>query len=180
MIVNRQTTITVGVLLMVVILGALVTYYITAIPRVKEDSPARKALQLQPEEGEYTNLQGETIDLSSHFGKTIIVYSWASWCPQCQTDLPLLSEFAKTVSDEDTVVLAINRSENNVAAQRFLQTLPELPSVEIILDDQDHLFRSMGGFAMPETIVFDENGEIIFHERGPLDIEALSQTTAQQ
>ena len=41
-------------------------------------------------------------------------------------------------------------------------------NVEIILDGNDHFFKTIGGYAMPETILFDRIGNIVFHKRGSL------------
>jgi thiol-disulfide isomerase/thioredoxin len=177
--VSKRTVFTIAFLLTVVLALSAVTYYIVSYPKVKEDAPARTALQFQSGEGTYTNLTGEEVDLSSHFGKKIVVYSWASWCPQCQDDLPVFNELAKGFDKNEVIFLAINRSENNVVAQRFLHTLPELGTIEIVLDDADHLFKAIDGFAMPEIVVFDEKGETTLHQRGLFDVEEIRQVVSQ-
>jgi thiol-disulfide isomerase/thioredoxin len=101
------------------------------------------------------------------------VSSWASWCPQCAKDIELLDQIAAEFKDKNVVFLAINRAENPYTAERFLNTTKKPEYVRLVLDPSDHFFVANTGYAMPETIVYDQNGEVKSHQRGDINSEEL-------
>jgi hypothetical protein len=73
---------------------------------------------------------------------------------------------AVVASLPDTKLLAINRAEDAVTAERFLNYYNLWSDVELLLDPTDHFYKSIGGYAMPETVIFDEKGSTKAHFRG--------------
>ncbi len=47
--------------------------------------------------------------------------------------------------------------------------------IEYIIDTTDHFFTSFDGYAMPETLIFDEVGNIEYRKRGTLNYEESEQ-----
>lgn len=154
--------------------AAAITYYFVFVrTHVSDEAPAAKALT--PDEGvaAFTDMEGNTLTLSDYFGTPLVVTSWASWCPQCVTDLPTLSELAASYDSEELKVLAVNRAENKFTAERFLNTLGNTENIIIILDPDDHFFEAHEGYAMPETLVYDRRGNLVLHQRGELRVDEL-------
>ena len=114
----------------------------------------------------YTDLLGNTVSLEKYLGKVMVVASWASWSPFSQNDLLMLSELAEQYNSGDVVFLAINRKENKEQAMRYVSTLPTLANVVVVLDPRDHFYSAVGGYAMPELLVYNQKGEIAGHFRG--------------
>lgn len=124
---------------------------------------AAKHLQSDEAKAAFTDINGTQIALSSYSGKPVVVTSWASWCPQCIDELTLLNE---QVTDKNIPVLAINRKESREVAGRYMLEIPPLANVTYILDNQDYYFNSLEGYAMPETIIYGADGEVVFHGHG--------------
>jgi cytochrome oxidase Cu insertion factor (SCO1/SenC/PrrC family) len=53
------------------------------------------------------NLEGKIVALSDHEGTAVLVNFWATWCPPCRAEMPLIQAFADRHED-DLVVLAVN------------------------------------------------------------------------
>ncbi len=121
----------------------------------------------------YTNLEGVPVDLSQHVGKIMLINTWASWSPLSASELQDLNEVAGEYKDRDVVVLALNRKETKEQAMRFLNTLPSINNVNVVIDTSDYFYNSVTGYAMPETVVYNKRGEIIRHERTPQTKEQL-------
>jgi len=119
----------------------------------------------------FTNINGEEIKLSISENRERIIYTWASWSPFSKDDLMLLDELAKNYPH--IRFIALNRAESTYNAQRFLNTLSELPNVEIVIDTNDTFYQAVGGYAVPETLIYDRDGALVLHHRGTLDKEAL-------
>jgi thiol-disulfide isomerase/thioredoxin len=116
---------------------------------------------------EYTDLDGNIIDLTDFKGKPLVVNSWASWIPFSQTELPLLARMGEEYGDKVTI-LAINRMEP-IGTIRAFQSAFTLPaSLRMLIDPSDNFYKVVGGYAMPETVVFDAEGVIVYHVRGTL------------
>ncbi|HMC83711.1 MAG TPA: TlpA disulfide reductase family protein, partial [Candidatus Polarisedimenticolia bacterium] len=54
---------------------------------------------------------GESVGLSSLRGKTVILHFWASWCPHCLSEMPLLEQLGREFAPRGVEVLAINLAE---------------------------------------------------------------------
>jgi thiol-disulfide isomerase/thioredoxin len=117
----------------------------------------------------YTDLEGREVALEEYLGRVLVVTTWASWSPFSEADLIALNELSKSYSTEAVIFLAINRKETKEQAQRFALSLPELTSVRLVLDPEDFFYQSVAGYTMPETVIFDQQGEITEHIRGVFD-----------
>ena len=103
----------------------------------------------------------------------LVINSWASWSPQSQIELLTLQKLAVEFKDKPVVFLAINRKELKEQATRFMTTLPEVSNVVILIDTTDHFYGAVGGYAMPETVVYQSDGLVKEHIRGEFKEEEL-------
>lgn len=159
-----------------IILGLIIVAALTVLFLVQRGN-SDESLQSSPAatafspETPYTDIDGDPIVLSDYVGQSVVVFAWASWCPDCVNQLRVLSDYAK--SREDVVVLAINRAESPQTAKNFLQHFGLIDTVDLVLDPNDHFFNSVNGYTMPETVIFNEQGLIVHHERGPITKEEI-------
>jgi thiol-disulfide isomerase/thioredoxin len=139
----------------------------------RNNTPAAQALIIDESGESFTDKEGNPVSVNENFGNIMVVTSWASWCPQCIEGVQALGSVAEKYRDRDVVVLAVNRGEDKYTAERYLATVTLPDSVKIILDPSDHYFDASAGYAMPETIVYDENGEEKVHQRGNVNTEEV-------
>ena len=67
-------------------------------------------------------LDGGKLSLSDYRGeKPVVLDFWASWCPNCQRDMPKLSALYDEFSDE-VEVIGINLRESTSTVQRFIDS----------------------------------------------------------
>lgn len=128
----------------------------------------------------YTDMQGNKLSLEEWLGDPIVVISWASWSPFSADNLTALNELAGQYKSQPVKFMAINRKESNSQALRYLNTLPPLPNITIIIDTEDLFYTKINGYAMPETLIFDAKGDIILHERGLVSVENIRRTLDSQ
>ena len=139
-----------------------------------KDSPAGTSLSNTITEP-YTDLGGEVVDLAIYQNQVRVVNSWATWAPLSKTELPALNTLAAEYDPKEVIFLAINRKEHQDYAGAYLESLPELSNLKIVFDPSDNFFIKVTGYAMPETIVFDQSGNIAEHYRGAVNLETLKQ-----
>jgi thiol-disulfide isomerase/thioredoxin len=166
----------IAMLIVVVLISLYFVFRDQSEVQKRNNTPAATALLPDERQTSFTNLQGEPVSLAPNFGRVIVATSWASWCPQCVTDIKRLGEIASAYQDKDVVVLAVNRAEDRYTAERFLQTTSVPEGVQIILDADDFYFKNSAGYAMPETIVYSKDGSIIVQQRGELRLDELKQS----
>lgn len=162
-------------LIIALIAGATIfTLWRTESNTLKQ-SPAAEALRGNSETPNFTDLAGNPISFDDYLGKVLIVNVWASWSPFSATELPALIELSKNFPSKDVAVIAINRMESNQLAEAYSAQFPDTGSVVFVQDLTDSFYTSVGGFAMPETIVYDQKGAIAIHTRGPIVMADLQQ-----
>ena len=119
------------------------------------------------------DMQGNEVRLSEYKNDILVAYVWASWCPYCAQEIDNLAAL-KQQYGERIQVLAINRSEPKAVAQAYIAQLPHVSGVTFLLDPNDAFFKQVGGYAMPETMFIRGRGEVVFHQRGPMQIDEVT------
>ena len=66
--------------------------------------------------------EGPDVTLSGLRGTPLLVNVWASWCPPCIIEMPLLAEVARVYAD-DLIVLGIDMQDRSAAALDIAATL---------------------------------------------------------
>jgi peroxiredoxin len=114
------------------------------------------------------------IHLYEYRRQVVVAYAWASWCSYCGAELQELVKFKKIYGDK-IQILAVNRAEPAATAKAFTESLGITQDITLLLDSNDEFFKSIGGYAMPETVFINPSGEIVYHQRGPIDVATIEQ-----
>lgn len=101
----------------------------------------------------------ETLDLSEHRGKVVLVDFWASWCVPCRRSFPWMNEMQQKYAGNGLVIIAINVDAEADEAQAFLDDYPA--NFKIINDPGGDIARSYDVIAMPSSFVIGRDGNLI-------------------
>ncbi len=117
---------------------------------------------------------GEAVAMQSFRGKPLVLNFWATWCPPCVEELPLLNGFYREQKARgwQVVGLAIDQP---TAVRQFLQRLPlDFPIALGGLGGTD-MARSLGNLAggLPFTVVFGADGNILHRKMGQVTADDL-------
>jgi len=114
-----------------------------------------------------TDPDGRPIDLAELHGKAVWINFWASWCPPCQGETPIIRELAAEYADRGLVVVGINVQETvEVAADyRDRYGLRHLIGVDVRAD----VFHRYKVYALPTQFFIDPDGIIRERFVGPVD-----------
>jgi len=157
----------------ILFVAAVVTYGLQQKAVLEErDTEATQTLNAT-EETPYTNLDGELFSFTDYRGQVRVVNTWASWSPFSADELKDLERLAVEYADQSVTVIAVNRKETKEKAAAYLGTLQTFNELVFAIDITDAFYTSVGGYAMPETIFYDERGNIVFHQRGVMSYEEM-------
>ncbi len=108
--------------------------------------------------------QGQTVSVSSFAGKALVITFWATWCPYCLKELPILHNIQTKVSKDNLQVIAVNTEEQEVfrKAIRVLANLNVLHTSDTDHDSQD----AYGVNGIPHMVIVGRNGKIVAIHRG--------------
>jgi cytochrome c biogenesis protein CcmG/thiol:disulfide interchange protein DsbE len=100
-------------------------------------------------------------------GKPVLLNVWASWCPPCKAEIPLLETAHKRMAAAGGTVLGVDVQDDQTDALRFLRSKGiTFPS----LRDRDRSYvHSLGVSGYPESFLIDRDGKIVALSRGPVD-----------
>ncbi len=117
---------------------------------------------------------GSALTLERWKGQTLLVNFWATWCPPCVRELPMLDAFAARQDQHGIQVigLAVDKPE---AVQRFLSRLPLRFPVALAVQGGLGLTRSLGNLqgGLPFTVLIGEDGRVRQRKIGELATEDL-------
>ena len=116
---------------------------------------------------EFVNLQGGMLRMSSMRGRSLILNFWATWCPPCIDELPLLSDFYQENSSNGWQVLGLAIDQLDSVA-KFLAHSPVSFPVAMAGKTGIDMTRSLGNLAggLPFTVVFGSDGVVAHRKMG--------------
>lgn len=117
-------------------------------------------------------VNGDSFTLSDHKGKVILLNFWATWCGPCVKELPYFQQLADSYP-HDVVVVPIhaNLVTEDVSAWLTRNAYPTLP---FALDETGEVLSGLGGSLMlPQTVIIDRQGSIVYNQVGSMTLEAL-------
>ena len=114
-----------------------------------------------------TDLAGKPIQLADLKGRAVWLNFWASWCPPCQSETPILRAMDEKYRSRGLTLVAIQVQqtveEGNAYAQRYGLRYT------IGADVSAAVFRTYRVYALPTQFFIDPTGIIRAVINGPLD-----------
>lgn len=115
--------------------------------------------------------QGQPVALQDFVGKPLVVNLWATWCPPCRREMPVLAEAQRTESD--VTFLFVNQGEGERVIADFLDT-EGLGLENVLLDTGGRLGQHVGSTALPTTLFYDAEGRQVGSHLGELSRASLA------
>lgn len=125
---------------------------------------------------QFEDPHGDALNLAAWRGKLLLVNFWATWCPPCVEELPLLNAFYRTHAARGWQVLALAVDQPS-AVRSFLQKLPLDFPVGMAGLAGTQLSRELGNptGGLPYTVVMGADGAVLHRKIGKVSEADLAQ-----
>lgn len=111
--------------------------------------------------------------LEDYRGRVVVLNFWASWCPPCVDELPLLESAQRRLRGGNATVLGVNYKDLPEDALEFERDYGlSYPSLR---DIDGEFAEEYGTLGMPETFLIDRRGRVAAYRRGPIDRQWLEE-----
>jgi thiol-disulfide isomerase/thioredoxin len=122
---------------------------------------------------------GGQMALSSLRGKPVLVNFWATWCPPCVREMPLINQFAQSQAARgahavQVLGIAVDQAAN---VNRWIARQPLAFPVVLAGAGGVSMTRTLGNISggLPFTILFDAQGQVQQRKIGELSEQDLAQ-----
>ena len=108
---------------------------------------------------------GKKVRLEEFRGRVVLLNFWATWCPPCREELPLLESLLRTYDDSVFVIVGINVDGEPGRLDRFLRRT----SIDSLLILRDPKALAIGRYdpeTMPATYIIDREGTVRYEHMG--------------
>ena len=120
--------------------------------------------------------QGKPVALQDFVGKPLVVNLWATWCPPCRREMPVLAEAQRNQSE--VTFLFVNQGEGERVIADFLSA-EALGLDNVLLDTGGRLGQHIGSSALPTTLFYDADGRQVGSHLGELSCASLARALEQ-
>lgn len=114
--------------------------------------------------------QGHSVALHSHRGRPLVINLWATWCPPCRREMPVLQQAQHDYPG--VTFLFVNQGETPQIVTNFLATTG-LNLSHVLFDTGGQLAQQVGSMALPTTLFYDAEGRLVGSHLGELSRASL-------
>lgn len=116
-------------------------------------------------------LDGATVPLNSFGGRPLVVNLWATWCPPCRREMPVLR--AAQQAHPELAFVFVNQGESAAVVQAYLAS-QGLVMANVVLDPVRELSTRTGSAGYPTTLFYDAKGHLAARRMGELSQATLA------
>lgn len=144
--------------------GALI-WGSTAIPLAQLQSSTRSLPDMA-----LMTPEGLPVNLRDFNGRPIVLNVWATWCPPCVREMPVLEQAQQDYPQIH--FLFANLGEDSVTVDNFLNQLG-VKLDNVLLDQQNLIGQHYGSRALPTTLFINAEGQLQDSHLGELSLASL-------
>jgi len=122
-------------------------------------------------------LRGGEVTLSELRGTTVLIDFWATWCPPCEFQIPILNEIYREYRDQGVEILGV--SVDTAGPETVAEYLEEHEAIYPIVLGSEALARRFGAVGFPALAVVTPSGRIAELHVGLVEASDLERIIAE-
>ena len=116
-----------------------------------------------------TDLSGKPVDLSNYRGKWVLINFWATWCPPCIEEIPVLE---KLYEEKKLVVIGIAVSYQRPSEVTDFVKKNPIP-YPVVMGDEGAVEAFGDIDTLPTSLIYSPDGRLAGRYQGPLSEKEL-------
>jgi len=112
-----------------------------------------------------------TVSTEDLLGTPFLLNVWASWCPTCRYEHPVITDLAESGAVR---VIGLNYRDEAADAQQWLRRFGD-PYEFSLADVSGRIGIDFGVYAAPESFLVDAEGNVVFKQIGAMTHEVIEQ-----
>jgi cytochrome c biogenesis protein CcmG/thiol:disulfide interchange protein DsbE len=145
--------------------------------RVGDRAPELQIVGTNGSPAPLLDLAGAPVRLADLRGHPVWISFWASWCPPCQAETPVLRETFAAYRARGLALVAVSVQESTVDDVRAYAAKYGL-EYTVAADLAGDVFRRYRVYGLPTQVFLDANGIIRAIVQGPVNAESAPATLA--
>jgi peroxiredoxin len=117
------------------------------------------------------DISGNQVNLADYHNDIVLVNNWATWCPPCKSEMPTLSKYYQTHSQDGFMLIAIEAGESSQEVRSFAEeyklTFP------VLLDPDNQSLAAFHNSSLPSSYVINHHGDVVLAWTGPISLDML-------
>jgi len=117
----------------------------------------------------FTAADGSEMTLEAFRGQVVVLNFWATWCPPCRKEMPMLDALNRDLGGDDFQVVTVATGRNSPAAMRRFFEEAKIETLPLHNDPTMAMARGMAVLGLPVTVILDREGREIARMQGEAD-----------
>jgi peroxiredoxin len=130
------------------------------------DFPA-PSIQLQ-------DLDGKSVTLEDYRGQVVLVNNWATWCPPCRQEMPILEAYFRDHRHQDFTIVAIDAGDPIDTVNNFVESYNM--TFPVWIDPSSSALNSFRNNYLPSSYLINEQGQVIMAWSGAVTRASLEES----
>ena len=105
-------------------------------------------------------------------GQPWLINFWATWCPPCIAEMPSVNELYEKLQHNKNIVFIMVDADHD-----FSKSVPFMNKHQFTLplyEANSVIPENLLGGSIPTTVIFDKNGQLVFHHEGAGDYRSVN------
>ncbi|HEX5808351.1 MAG TPA: TlpA disulfide reductase family protein [Anaerolineales bacterium] len=103
-------------------------------------------------------LHGKAESLADYQESVVLVNNWATWCPPCKAEMPVLNTYYQDHAGEGFMVIAVEAGDDRETVLQFVNDYQL--SFQVWLDPSTASLKAFGNSNLPNSYVIDRKGMV--------------------
>lgn len=119
------------------------------------------------------DIKGNPVSLADYRGQVVLVNNWATWCPPCREEMPVLNRYFRDHQHQDFILVAIDAGDPAAMVSDFVARYGmDFP---IWIDLSSSALNSFRNNYLPSSYLIDRQGQVIMVWSGAVTRASLEQ-----
>ncbi|GGF69027.1 TlpA disulfide reductase family protein [Alteromonas lipolytica] len=112
----------------------------------------------------------QSVPMANFSGKPIVLNVWATWCPPCRREMPVLAQAQQ--QNPDIHFIFLNQGESAAVVNEFLAS-QHLTLANVLLDPDTGVSTEFGVAVLPTTLFYSPEGRLLYRHVGGVSTASL-------